>query len=306
LEDVVALPGDSSRGKARPPPPPAEELAIEVEIDEAPTPAVVEAAPPQPQPPSPPAASKPTAADTSTGTPTETSTPIAAPTAATPSFPAGGLGELLRGTVAELGTTAPFGPFHVGPDGALIRIQGELHARLSGLCWLRGEMQRTPEQKRFRGRATDKPFGEGPDRLYALGGRGEIFVAVPGLQAIELGEDALYLLEDGLFAFEDSLGYENGRVSSPVPPDLFLVHLRGQGKALLRVNGPLRSLPIRVGEPLVLPMERLVGWTGGLTPSVLAELGAPAPGQPGPAVEAPGRWLRLEGEGWALWTLPPK
>ena len=90
-----------------------------------------------------------------------------------------------------------------------------------------------------------------------------------------------------------------------MPPDLFLVHLRGQGKALLRVNGPLRSLPIRIGEPLVLPMERLVGWTGGLTPSVLAELGAPAPGQPGPVAEEPGRWLRLEGEGWALWTVPP-
>jgi tetratricopeptide (TPR) repeat protein len=296
VDDPIALPGQGQRHAATPPPPPphemaAEDVAIEVELDESLTPIVpVVAHEPEPRP----VAVAVAAASIATAT--------SASASAAPPFPTGALGELFRSAVADLGGTAPF---YVGPDGALIRIEGELHARLTGLCWLRGEMQRTPEQKRFRGRATDKPFGEGKDRLYALGGRGEIFVATPGLKAIELGEAALYLLEDALFAFEDSLGYENGRVSSPVPPDLFLVHLRGQGKALLRVNGPLRSLPIRLGEPLVLPMERLVGWTGGLTPSVLAELGAPAPGQPGPVSEEPGRWLRLEGEGWALWTVPP-
>ncbi|MHB8419652.1 MAG: tetratricopeptide repeat protein [Myxococcales bacterium] len=324
VEEPVPLPADASSAglhrrvvPATPPPQPVQEdVGIEVEIDEGfgangDAAETTQAAAPAPAPP--PAARAARASPTPTPTPSWTPSPPPAasppptsiPTpAAPPPLPAGAIGDLLRKSVPALGPEQT--TFHVGADGAFIRIRSDLHSRLSGLCWLRGEMQRTPEQKRFRGRATDKPFGEGADRLYALGGRGEIFVSTRGLFAIELGEEALFLLEDALFAFEDTLSYENGRVSSPVPPDLFLVHLRGQGSALLRLAGELRSLPVQNGEPLVLPMDRLVGWTGGLTPSVLAELGAPAPGQPAPAGETPGRWLRLEGEGWALWTLPPK
>jgi hypothetical protein len=184
-EEVVALPADSKRPAHRQPPPPppppaepaAEEVAIEVELDESLSPTAV-AHGPDPREIAAVVPISPTAAP-----PVSISTAPASPpsTFVTPAFPTGGLGELLRSATADLGAAAPF---HVGADGALIRIQGELHARLTGLCWLRGEMQRTPEQKRFRGRATDKPFGEGRDRLYALGGRGEIFVAVPGLRAI--------------------------------------------------------------------------------------------------------------------------
>ncbi|MHB1847037.1 MAG: AIM24 family protein, partial [Deltaproteobacteria bacterium] len=274
--EIIELPSESAR-RQEPPPKPSEptledDFSFDVELD--------------PEPPTPPPLPPPQAK------------PVPAPKAvalssALPSPAAPGLGELLRESHFEL----PAGDesFALMPEGAAIRVTTELHARLSQSGWLRGPMQRSPNQKRFRGRATDIPFGEGDERLYALAGRGEIFAwRKDGLdfRIVELGEEAVYLLEDSLYAFEDGLGYENGRISSPGQPDLLLVHLRGRGKALLCVRGELRSLPIRPETPASFPLERLVGWTGGLTPNLL------------PEGQAPGRWLQLEGEGWALWSLP--
>jgi tetratricopeptide (TPR) repeat protein len=256
--------------------PVAAELSVDVEVAEPPTPRP--ASIPSPQGPSK-VEGPPSSLDRSSG-PTASSTQ-----------PTVGLSGLLQ----KLADTGGAEPFQVTPEGARLRVRGELHSRLAGLCWLRGTVQRTPAQRRFRGLATDKPFGEGPDRLQALAGQGELFVAAAGLFALGVDEP-LYLREDALFAFEGSLTYENGRISSPAPPDLLLVHLAGKGQALLRLNGALRSLQIGAAEPLELPMDRLVGWTGALMPSVIQESGT----------DARARWLRLEGEGWVLWTVPPK
>lgn len=211
-----------------------------------------------------------------------------------------GLGELARFSVYDPPAALPF---QVDAGGITLKVAGELRSRLSGLLWVRGEIQRQGEYKRFRGRATDKPFGDGADRVYRMVGTGQVLLAPQGLTftPVELDDEAAYLVEDALFAFEDSLGYENGRVPSKTPPDLPLVHLRGRGKALLRSQGPLRSVEVRPGEPLQLPIDRLLGWLGPLTPTLLLPEGVDKLG-PTPM----GRWLRLEGEGWALWALPNK
>lgn len=266
------------------------DVAVEVEAP-APVPAPAVAAAPVPAA-TPTAATAPAPAAAPTAAAAPAPTPAAVPAASAPAALATGLGGLLQKLAGDTGGAEPF---QVTPEGARLRVRGELRARLGGLCWLRGEIRRTPEQRRFRGLATDKAFGEGPDRLHALAGQGELFVAAAGLHALEVDEP-IYLREDGLFAFEATLSYENGRISSPVPPDLLLVHLSGKGRALLRAGGELRSLQLRAAEPLELPMDRLVGWTGSLMPSVIQES----------AAEPRARWLRLEGEGWVLWTAPPK
>ena len=144
-------------------------------------------------------------------------------------------------------------------------------------------------------------FGEGADRVFRLTGNGQVVLAALGrtFTPVSLDDEAAYLVEDVLFSFEDSLWYENGRVPSKTPPDLNLVHLRGRGKALLRSPGRMRSAEIRAGEPLQLPIDRLLGWIGQLTPTLLLPDTSEQSGQ-----VPMGRWLRLEGEGWVLWALP--
>ena len=68
---------------------------------------------------------------------------------------------------------------------------------------------------------------------------------------------------------------------------------------MLRSVGDIRSVEVRAGQPLQLPLERLVGWVGTLTPTLLL----PEGGEPSENQVA-GRWLKLEGDGWALWALP--
>ena len=228
----------------------------------------------------------------------------AEPAAAPPRLaggPAPSLMELARQSVYAPGAAEPF---LMDGSEVTIRISGEVRSRLTGLLWARGKVERQGEQKRFRGRPTDKPFGEGADRVYRLTGEGQMVFSAEGLTFTPVGleDEAAYLVEEALFAFEESLGYENGRVPSKIPPDLQLVHLRGHGKALLRSQGAVRSVEVKSKEPLQLPIDRLLGWLGPLTPTLLL----PDEGGDPTDAQSAGRWLRLEGDGWALWAMPPK
>ncbi len=66
-------------------------------------------------------------------------------------------------------------------------------------------------------------------------------------QAVDLGDESAYFRDECVFAFEEPVMFENGRVPSEVAPDLDLVHLRGNGKVLLSLAGPLRSVPVTDG-----------------------------------------------------------
>ena len=73
--------------------------------------------------------------------------------------------------------------------------------------------------------------------------------------------------------------------------DLELVHLRGRGKVLLQLPGPLRSVGVAAGRPVVVPLAHLVGWHGELSPRVVAFGGRTAAG------------VELTGQGYALLAL---
>jgi len=163
-------------------------------------------------------------------------------------------------------------------EGALaVAVRGDLHVRLDGLFATQGRVAFTPEVKRFRGRAIDKPFGEGAIRMHRASGEGSLLYRTAGrrFSALDLGADAAYLREEVLFGFEDGLAYENGRVPSSISGELNLVHLRGRGRFLLVAAGEPVSIDVTGAAPLRVPLAALVGWIGGLTPRVCALLEDP-------------------------------
>ncbi|MFY1825542.1 tetratricopeptide repeat protein [Myxococcus fulvus] len=191
------------------------------------------------------------------------------------------------------------GPFALGEGRFRIAVETELLTRLDGLVALEGQLAFQPEMKRFRGRATDKPFGEGASRMVRARGRGVLHLEPSERRtflAVDLGEDSAYFRDENVFAFEEPVMFENGRVPSDIAPDLDLVHLRGQGQVLLSLPGPLRSVAVRLEAPVTVPLTHLVGWQGNLTPRVVPLLKSASGESLRTAVE-------LGGEGFALIAL---
>jgi uncharacterized protein (AIM24 family) len=180
----------------------------------------------------------------------------------------------------------------------LIHVKGEVLTRLDGLVASWGSVTMKPELKRFRGKATDKPFGDGTRRMLRASGEGRFVVSREGraFTALELGDEPAYFREEILYAFEESILFENGRVPSKGGTDLHLVHLRGHGKLLLVTQCAPRSVEVKRGEALRIPMDQLVGWHGPLIQPRLVPIVDEAPEM--------GVALELAGEGRALIDVP--
>lgn len=172
-------------------------------------------------------------------------------------------------------TGAVGAPFEVRPEGAAaVSVQGELLTRVDGLVLVSGAVQFEPELKRFRGRMTDQPFGTGAARMMRAVGQGVLLVQAGGAErrfvAVDLADESAYFRDEVVYAFEEAVVFENGRVPSENAGDLDLVHLRGKGKVLLQLEGVLRTHPVRLDMPVTVPLRRLVGWFGNVTPKVHA------------------------------------
>src|SRR5467141_1780298 len=189
--------------------------------------------------------------------------------------------------------------FAIGASEVLIHVRGEMLTRLDGLVASWGSVTMKPELKRFRGKATDKPFGDGPRRMLRASGQGRYVISREGRQftALELADEPAYFREEILFAFEESILFENGRVPAKSGADLHLVHLRGRGKLLLVTHGTPKAVDVHKGEPLRIPMEQLVGWHGPLIQPRLVSIVEEAPEL--------GTALELAGEGRALVDVLP-
>jgi tetratricopeptide (TPR) repeat protein len=190
------------------------------------------------------------------------------------------------------------GGFSIGEAEVLVQVRGEMLTRLDGLVASWGSVTMKPELKRFRGKATDKSFGDGARRMLRASGEGRFVISREGRQftALELGDEPAYFREEALFAFDHSILFENGRVPAKSGNDLHLVHLRGKGQLLLVTHGAPRSVDVRRGEPLRIPMDQLVGWHGPLIQPRLVPIVEEAPEL--------GMALELAGEGRALIDVP--
>jgi uncharacterized protein (AIM24 family) len=195
--------------------------------------------------------------------------------------------------------SAPSAGFAIGPTEVMIHVRGEMLTRLDGLVASWGSLTMRPELKRFRGKATDKPFGEGPRRMLRAIGEGRYVISREGrvFTALEIGEEPAYFREEVLYAFEESLLFENGRVPAKTGNDLQLVHLRGRGKLLLVTSGTPKAVEVVKGEPLRIPMDQLIGWHGALIQPRLVAIVEEAPDL--------GVALELAGEGRALIDVAP-
>ena len=128
--------------------------------------------------------------------------------------------------------------------------------------------------KRFRGRPTDRHFGEGVARLHRVQGEG-LLLFTPGAQKLTplaLGVEPAFFREEAVFGFEEPLAFDNGRVPSSGGGELNLVHLRGRGTVLLATAQEPRALEVVPDAPLRVPGAALVGWVGALTPRLVTLL----------------------------------
>jgi len=193
----------------------------------------------------------------------------------------------------------PAASFQVEPGGVTMAVNGQLLTRLTGLVASSGSLVFGPERKRFRDRTTDRWFGEGAERIVRVQGQGTLYFRIDGqaFLPIELDGESAYFREDRVFAIENSLGFENGRLPAPFATDFDLVHLRGSGLVLLGLDGELQSLEVSEMRPAIIPLERLVGWQGRLTPRVCSML----PEDRGKVQQV---GLELTGDGFGLLTIP--
>ncbi|GMU59792.1 MAG: hypothetical protein AMXMBFR34_15550 [Myxococcaceae bacterium] len=191
------------------------------------------------------------------------------------------------------------GPFHMSPEGLAVTVDGEVLSRMTGLVAVVGALEVQPEVRRRRGSPTQEPFGAGATQLQRLSGNGLVYLE-PGKHrffAVDLADtsgasvddDGAYLREEAVFAFEEPVAYENGRITGEGLA-LELVHLKGTGKALLQLAGLMKAMPIPPGAPMVVPLKRLVGWFGRVTPRLLGFGGQGA--------------VELKGDGYALLETP--
>jgi Flp pilus assembly protein TadD/uncharacterized protein (AIM24 family) len=201
-------------------------------------------------------------------------------------------GELLGAWAAAHLVQPPAGEtFSISPGGLAVAVRGDVRVRLDGLFATQGRVALAGEMKRFRGRSTDRSFGDGSTRMHRASGDGVLLYRAGGRRftSLDLGPDAAYLREEALFGFEDGIAFENGRVPSSISAELHLVHLRGRGRFLLATAGDPVTVDVSPESPLKVPLAALVGWVGGLTPRVCALV----EDAPGPSVIA----VELTGEG---------
>lgn len=222
-----------------------------------------------------------------------------APVQPAPSAPGRGYTPMEARTLVELGASTSdieqpqAGPFHVGPHGLAVTVNGEMLTRMTNLVAIVGSVTAHPENRRARGRAVDQPFGEGPAQMQRLSGHGVVHLEMGGARfhALDLNDDSAYLREEHVFGFEETIGFEHGHLSEDgIKLGLDLVHLSGDGRVLLQLGGAMKSLAIPPGSPMMVPLQRLVGWFGRVSPRLTGFAGQGA--------------VELTGDGFALLVTP--
>ena len=222
-----------------------------------------------------------------------------------PAAPPAGYAPMSPQRLVDLGASGSWvhepsaGPFHISADGLAVTVAGEMLVRMMGLVAIVGSVQVTPENRRRRGRPSNEPFGTGTSQLQRVSGNGVLYlepgrskfhaVDLTDQNGVSIDDDGAYLREELVFAFEEPISFENGKLTAE-GQSLELAHLKGNGRILLQLDGSLRAMPIPLGAPMVVPLHRVVGWFGRVTPRLMGFGGRGA--------------VELTGEGYALLGTP--
>jgi len=191
-------------------------------------------------------------------------------------------------SIPEQAYVAPTTPFSLEDDYLVADSPGRLFTRLSTLAWVRGDMKFTAVKKRFDGESTKYPFGSGNQAMVLVEGEGQLNFSAHenGYHLHSLGEAPGYFMEEFVFAFSDVAFFENGRLPSEEKPDPPIFHLRGPAQIVLVFPGRLRTKNVE-NDKLLVDLEKLVGWSGDLTPRVV-KISRPLP---------TALWIELGGTG---------
>jgi uncharacterized protein (AIM24 family) len=148
-----------------------------------------------------------------------------------------------------------------------IAVRGEVLARVSDMIAARGAVELAPEMRRYRGRGTDKLFGDGRDAIHRVRGEGALLIRARARRhtVVELSGSAGFFREDCVFGMEASISFDNARLTARAGPDVDLVQLRGDGAFVLVTRGDIAVVDVSE-TPLRIAASALIGWTGALTP----------------------------------------
>jgi Flp pilus assembly protein TadD len=123
--------------------------------------------------------------------------------------------------------------------------------------------------------------------MVQITGEGQVVLGPrPGhtFSLIALRDGGACVLEDRLVAFQLGLAFDCGRVAFEYPGErprggandgVPMVQLRGTGGFALELAGPLSSVVVDTGGPLLVRREWIVGWTGRLAARALPPAEAP-------------------------------
>ncbi len=182
--------------------------------------------------------------------------------------------------------------FSLAEGGMLVvRVDGRMPTRTFGAIASTGQLTFEPMTRRVRGQATEEPFGEGGEAMFAAHGRGLMVVAPRGARftLLALSEDILYLREPAVYAFEENVHWENGRVPGSTAESGRVVQFRGNGRVVVRTARALFTLKIEPDSPLFVDGGSLLGWIGRVVPRSMHGEG----GEPTPYIECSGEGVLI-------------
>ncbi len=167
----------------------------------------------------------------------------------------------------------------IGKEGELlVSAQSAVYSRSSGVSAVRGPLRTESVQRRLRGSLSEGPLGGSTDPILRWHGPVAAIVAAPeGMRyhALFIDDSLLYVREELVYAFDDRVQFENGRLPLAGEPAM-LVSFQGEGTVVLRLRRRPSGLAVGPGEEVHVDPNALVGWTGRLFPSKLADPNPPS------------------------------
>ena len=189
-------------------------------------------------------------------------------------------------------------PFRAEGSSLWVTLQGQLWLKPAGLRVSSGAMRWIPGVKRFGGKYSDRPLGEGRERVFMVEGQGSLYCAEEKgrtFTILEMGDEEAFFQLRGVYGLEGTMPFENGRLpSGRAQLDLEWMQVRGPGAVVLSYPGQVTAVEVRPGMPIQVPLVHLAGWYGQLATRLTALW-------EGEGVISS---VELTGEGVALWVMP--
>ncbi len=127
--------------------------------------------------------------------------------------------------------------------------------------------------KRYRGKDTKAVFAEKKDDpIILFYGNGMIVYKsqLLSVKVFNIKNEHIFVNDERLEAFYGDLEWENGRLELQADKSKNVTQFKGTGDIFLGLNNGLHSVEITSNNPMILRIEKLLGWYGKLIPRLVA------------------------------------